>query len=97
MAGLEKFFTVIYTELTDDEVALIVTETKLNQRSFADLKYSECAFILYTHYNAIKKKSCYHTDSFRQIDESILTLSASISSVDKLGLEYRLSGDTGDN
>ena len=41
IAGLEKVPTVIKEGLSDEEANLIVTETNLLQRSFADLSYSE--------------------------------------------------------
>jgi len=93
-AGLKKIPAVVYTGLTEEEAILIVTETNIVQRSFADLKYSERALIIYTHYNAMKKKPGYRTDLVNQVEELTLTLSASRSSVDKLGLKYGLSGDT---
>ena len=93
-AGLKKIPAVVYTGLTEEEAILIVTETNIVQRSFADLKYSERAFIIYTHYHAMKKKPGYRTDLVNQVEELTLTLLASRSSVDKLGLKYGLSGDT---
>lgn len=54
IAGLLKVPAVIKEGLSDEEANLIVTETNLMQRSFADLSYSERAVALITHYNAIK-------------------------------------------
>ena len=56
IAGLKKVPIVIKTGLTDDEAKLIVTETNLVQRSFADLSHSERAIALKTHMDAIKSQ-----------------------------------------
>jgi ParB family chromosome partitioning protein len=55
-AGLESVPAIIREELTDDEALLIVTETNLYQRSFADLTHSERAVALAVHYDAIKSQ-----------------------------------------
>ena len=47
---------IIRENLTDDEAKLIVTETNLVQRSFADLSYSERAVALKHHLDAIKEQ-----------------------------------------
>jgi len=44
LAGLKEIPVIIKTGLSDDEAKLIVTETNLVQRSFADLSHSERAF-----------------------------------------------------
>ena len=54
LAGLTKIPVVIKNDLTDEEAALIVTETNLVQRSFADLSHSERAVALKAHMDAIK-------------------------------------------
>jgi ParB family chromosome partitioning protein len=54
IAGLKKVPVVIKTDLTDNEAKLIVTETNLVQRSFADLSHSERAIALHTHLEALK-------------------------------------------
>ena len=56
IAGLKKVPVVIKTGLTDDEAELIVTETNLVQRSFADLSYSQRAVALKRHMDAIRKQ-----------------------------------------
>jgi len=68
-AGLELIPGIIRKGLTDEEALLIVTETNLIQRSFADLPHSERALALATHYNAMKKKSGYRSDLLREVDE----------------------------
>lgn len=55
-AGLENVPCIILSDLTDEEAELIVSETNLRQRSFSDLSYSERAYCLADHYNAIKKQ-----------------------------------------
>jgi len=54
LAGLKKVPVIIKRGLTDDEAKLIVTETNLIQRSFADLSHSERAVALKQHMDAIK-------------------------------------------
>ena len=48
-AGIDSVPALIRTGLTDEEALLIVTETNLLQRSFADLKHSERAVALVVH------------------------------------------------
>ena len=61
-AGIKETPVIIRKNLTDDEALLIVTETNLIQRSFADLKHSEKAISLATHYEAMKMKPGYRSD-----------------------------------
>jgi ParB family chromosome partitioning protein len=56
LAGLIKVPVVIKLDLTDEDAALIVTETNLVQRSFADLSHSERAIALKQHMDAISKQ-----------------------------------------
>jgi len=67
MADLVTFPCIVKSGLTDEEAHIIVTETNLIQRSFADLFHSERAEALATHYNAIKKQG-KRTDLITQID-----------------------------
>jgi len=55
LAGLKEIPVIIKTGLSDDEAKLIVTETNLVQRSFADLSHSERAIALKQHMNAVRK------------------------------------------
>lgn len=54
LAGLDKVPVRIMENLTENEAALIVTETNLHQRSFADLAHSERAVAIHAHYEAVK-------------------------------------------
>lgn len=54
LAGLDKVPVRIMENLTETEAALIVTETNLHQRSFADLTHSERAVAIHAHYEAVK-------------------------------------------
>ena len=67
-AAFESIPAVIREGLTEEEAMLIVTETNLIQRSFADLKHSERAIALATHYAAMKKKSGYRSDLLEEIE-----------------------------
>ena len=53
--GMTDIPVIIKENLTDEEAALIVTESNLIQRAFADLRHSERAFILKNHLEMIKK------------------------------------------
>lgn len=55
LAGLTEIPAIIKPNLSDEEAQLIVTETNLIQRSFADLKHSERAVALKMHLDALKK------------------------------------------
>ena len=93
-AGLDAIPAVVREGLTDDEAMLIVTETNLIQRSFADLRHSERALAIATHYNAIKKKSGYRSDLLGEIEELTNSPLAKRSTMGKLGEQYGLSKDT---
>ena len=54
LVGLKEIPVIIKTGLSDDEAKLIVTETNLVQRSFADLSHSERAIALHLHLEALK-------------------------------------------
>jgi ParB family chromosome partitioning protein len=56
IAGLDEVPVVIRLGLTDEEAALIVTETNLMQRSFEDLKHSERAIAIKHRMDSIKKQ-----------------------------------------
>lgn len=56
LVGLDRVPVVIKENLTDEEAMLIVTETNLIQRSFADLSHSERARVLAEHHKAIKEQ-----------------------------------------
>ena len=94
-AGLEYIPGVIRKGLTREETIFIVTETNLIQRSFADLKHSEKAIVLATHYEAMRKTPGYRSDLFRAVGE--LTSSPvgyGMKTVDKLGAQHGLSKNT---
>ena len=54
-AGLNSVPAIVRNGLSEDEAMLIVTETNLIQRSFADLSHSERALAISKHYETIKK------------------------------------------
>jgi len=56
IAGLTEVPVIIKNGLTDDDAELIVTETNLVQRSFADLTHSQRAIALKRHMDAISKQ-----------------------------------------
>ena len=56
LAGLSEVPVIIKTGLSDEEAELIVTETNLIQRSFADLTHSQRAIAIKRHMDATKKQ-----------------------------------------
>ena len=104
-AGLTVVPAIIRENLTDDEALLIVTETNLIQRSFADLSHSERAVILTTHYNTIRLQG-KRTELMNEIDdlfnnpekisnnadfEAVSQVGKKVNSMVKLGEDYGLS------
>ena len=67
-AGLSEVPAIVRDDLNDDEARLIVTETNLIQRSFADLSHSEKAEVIGMHYSALKQKG-RHKDLIKEIEE----------------------------
>ena len=94
-AGLKEVPVIIRNDLTDEEALLIVTETNLIQRSFTDLKHSERAVALATHYEAMKKKSGYRSDLLAEIEElTCAPVGHGMRTRDKLGAQYSLGKTT---
>jgi ParB family chromosome partitioning protein len=105
LAGLVKVPVVIKTDLTDEEAALIVTETNLVQRSFADLSHSERAIALKCHMDALKDSNGgqgKRTDLFNEIERlsnpdeikengTSYLLDTKLRSNEKTGAQYGLS------
>ena len=104
IAGLIKVPVVIKEGLSEEEANLIVTETNLLQRSFADLSYSERAVALLRHYEAIKQQG-KRNDLITEIENLSKTYNESTSetygqvvlkssSRDAAGSSYEFSGRT---
>ncbi len=94
-ARLKEIPVIIRNNLTDEEALLIVTETNLIQRSFADLKHSERAIALSIHYEAMKKKSGYRSDLLAEIEElTCAPVGHGMRTRDKLGAQYSLGKTT---
>jgi ParB family chromosome partitioning protein len=94
-AGLKEVSIMIRTALSDEDALLIVTETNLIQRSFADLRHSERAIALATHYEAMKKKPGYRSDLLDEIKElTSAPVGRRLETRDKLGEQYGLSKNT---
>lgn len=103
-AGLETIPAIIREELTDEEALLIVTETNLIQRSFADMSHSERAVTLSMHHEAIKKQG-KRTDLIAEIEnmlkasndglsETCSPLANKSKSLARTGDQYDMSKDT---
>ena len=100
LAGVEKVPAIIREYLNDDEALIIVTETNLIQRSFADLSHSERAVALKTHMEAIKQQG-KRTDLINEINELLNAdktegnitsgqIATSLKSRDKTAAKYGL-------
>lgn len=95
-AGLTEVPAVIREGLNDEEALLIVTETNLIQRSFADLKHSERAVAIAAHHKATKKQG-KRTDLLKEIDELLGTsrpLGMKLDSKQQAGEKYEISSRT---
>lgn len=103
LAGLTKGPVVIKENLTFHEARLIVTETNLRQRSFADMSHSERAYCLAEHYDALKSQG-KRNDLLTEIEtllnpheikenETSAEVQHRLKSRDKIGQEYGLSRD----
>ena len=98
-AGLETIPAIIREDLTGEEALLIVTETNLLQRSFADLSHSERAVTLSMHHEAIKKQG-RRTDLIQEIENmvkasNINALETSSPVVTKLRTDEKIAHDYG--
>jgi ParB family chromosome partitioning protein len=103
-AELEYIPAIVREKLTDEEALLIVTETNLLQRSFADMTHSERAVTLSMHHEAIKRQG-RRTDLIREIENMVsvgnINTSGTFSQVAKklntheeMTREYGLSKDS---
>lgn len=103
LAGLSKGPVIIRENLTHEEAVLIVTETNLRQRSFADMSHSERAYCLAQYYEAIKCQG-KRNDLLQEIEallnphsnsknETLAEPQHKLKSREKLGQNYGLSRD----
>ena len=103
-AGLYSIPAIVREGLTEDDAMLIVTETNLLQRSFADLSHSERALALATHYDIIKRQG-RRTDLINDIEnmlkahdtaisETCTPLGSRLKSADIIGDKYGLSRES---
>jgi ParB family chromosome partitioning protein len=80
-AGLETIPVVIHDSLSEEEALLIVTETNLIQRSFADLSHSERAAALTVHHEAMKNQG-KRTDLINEMEKLLKTIENSSNSAE---------------
>jgi ParB family chromosome partitioning protein len=103
-AGLEAIPAIVREGLTGEEAMLIVTETNLLQRSFADLSHSERAVTLTMHHEAIKKQG-RRTDLIQEIENMVnasningidtcTPLGNKLKSIEKIGQDYGMAKNT---
>lgn len=98
-ADIKTIPAVVRGGLSDDEALLIVTETNLIQRSFADMKHSERAVAIHTYFTAMGKKQGYRSDLLKDIHDLTSSpvakkLKLRSTNMDKTGENYGLSKDT---
>ncbi|MCL2050829.1 MAG: ParB N-terminal domain-containing protein [Lachnospiraceae bacterium] len=103
-AGKAKGPVIFKRGLTEEEADIIVTETNLLQRSFADLRHSERAYCLKQHYEAMKRQG-KRTDLINEInvlftganpheisdEETSDRICQKLENRDRLALEFGLS------
>lgn len=77
-AGYDEFPCIIKTGLSADEVQIIMDETNMYQRGWSDMKYSERAAVIATHYYATKNNN-KRADFINQISEEIKTLAGPVN------------------
>lgn len=92
-AGLHTIPADIFRNLTDDEARLIVAESNLIQRSFADMPHSERAEVITAFYDAMKKKPGYRSDLLEENQEKTRS-PVENRTMAKLGKQYGLSKET---
>ena len=102
--GLETVPAIIKEQISDDEAALIVTETNLIQRSFSDLSHSERAIALAAHHKTLKRQGA-RTDIIEGLEmllkpydirdeETLSHAETKLTSLGKTGMKYNLSRPT---
>lgn len=84
-AGYEDYPCIVKTGLSADEVQIIMDETNMYQRGWADMKYSERAAVIATHYYATKNNN-KRADFINQISEEIKTLAKPVNTRTEEGL-----------
>jgi ParB family chromosome partitioning protein len=96
IAGFTKTPVINKGELSDDEARLIVTETNLAQRSFADLSHSERAVCLAEHYAAIKCQGKRNDliDEIETLMGTCTLIANKKKTLSKIGDKYGISKDT---
>lgn len=78
LAGLTTGPVIVKENLTQEDAVLIVTETNLRQRSFADLSHSERAYCLAQHYDAMKSQG-KRNDLLQEIEMLLNTHDSNVS------------------
>ena len=92
-AGLTEIPAIVRDDLSNEEARLIVTETNLIQRSFADLRHSEKAAVLGVHYSALKQ-SGRHAELIKEVEEILSPVGTSTNTIRGISGDYGLSKNT---
>lgn len=92
-AELREIPAIVCDDLSDEEAKLIVTETNLIQRSFADLSHSEKAAVLSTHYHT-SKQSGRHKELIKEIEEILSPVGTGTNTIRDVSGDYGLSKNT---
>lgn len=77
-AGYDEYPCIVKSGLSADEVQIIMDETNMYQRGWADMKYSERAAVIATHYYATKNNN-KRADFINQICEEIQALAKPVN------------------
>jgi ParB family chromosome partitioning protein len=94
-AGLEAVPAAVMEGLDDEAALLVVMETNLVQRSFADLSHSERAAVIATLYEAMKKNPGYRSDLLEAVEDSTWAhLGPRLKTRDKIALQLGLDKNT---
>jgi ParB family chromosome partitioning protein len=94
-AGLDAVPATIKEGLDDEAALLVVMETNLVQRSFADLCHSERAAVIATLYEAMKNNPGYRSDLREAVeDPTSAHIGPRLTSREKLALQFGLDKNT---
>jgi ParB family chromosome partitioning protein len=94
-AGLDAVPAAVVEGLTDEAALLVVMETNLVQRSFADLRHSERAAVIATLYAAMKRQQGYRSDLLAAVETATsVQIVPKLTSRDKLAMQFGLDRTT---
>jgi ParB family chromosome partitioning protein len=95
MTNLKKIPAVVFVNLTDEEAEMIVIESNLHQRSFADLSLFERTEMVYKYHNQLKKQGrksdlLNEIDIQKQLGNTSRRICRRLSPAEKSGYKFQL-------